>query len=277
MMSLSAVMSGVTAHKISKTITYLLNESKAVTKSPKSKPKPLLLLLPWLGSRPQGLAKYCEIYFRTGFDVLVVETEVSQFLWPRWGLDYGAKVLEVLERDAFISRPLLVHAFSIGGYTFTQLLNHIPGCSQQCQSLADRIKGQIYDSLVIGSLEHMATGLGKTLFPQWEGLFRQASLLYFRAFKKHTVDYFKSSVDLFWNHPVTAPALFFFCENDPLCDYNKMEELIECWRSAGMVVEGKKWKESIHAAHLRQHPEEYLAVLESFLRSLDLVPLKAKM
>ncbi|MFT7799308.1 transmembrane protein 53-A-like [Arapaima gigas] len=277
MLSLSAIASGISAHRITKTITYLLNESNVVRDVPKSGPKPLLLLLPWLGSRPQGLAKYCDIYLRTGFDVLVVESEVSHFLWPQWGLDYAAKVLEVLQSDRFISRPLLVHTFSIGGYTFTQLLRHVSGDGQQLRNLNARIKGHIYDSLVIGSLEHMATGLGKTLCPQWEGLIRQASLLYFRAFKAHTVDYFDSAIELFWKHPVTAPALFFYSENDALCDCGMMEELIERWRSAGMAVEGKKWKESVHTAHLRQHPQEYLAALVSFLQSLNLVPLMAKM
>uniref|UniRef100_A0AAV2KRB1 Uncharacterized protein n=1 Tax=Knipowitschia caucasica TaxID=637954 RepID=A0AAV2KRB1_KNICA len=38
-------------------------------------PRPLLLMLPWLGSRPQAVAKYCDIYFRTGLDVLVVTSE----------------------------------------------------------------------------------------------------------------------------------------------------------------------------------------------------------
>lgn len=36
-----------------------------------------MLMLPWLGSRPQVVDKYCQIYFRTGFDVLVVESEVG--------------------------------------------------------------------------------------------------------------------------------------------------------------------------------------------------------
>lgn len=35
-----------------------------------------MLMLPWLGSRPQAVDKYCQIYFKTGFDVLVVESEV---------------------------------------------------------------------------------------------------------------------------------------------------------------------------------------------------------
>ncbi|KAF0041194.1 hypothetical protein F2P81_007092 [Scophthalmus maximus] len=42
-----------------------------------------MLMLPWLGSRPQALAKYCEIYFRTGFDVLVVES-LGKTVFPRF-------------------------------------------------------------------------------------------------------------------------------------------------------------------------------------------------
>lgn len=87
----------VTVHRISKTVTLYLND----TASPKPSPgplsalndaastspslaltsaptKPLLLMLPWLGSRPHAVAKYCEIYFRTGFDVLIVESAVRK-------------------------------------------------------------------------------------------------------------------------------------------------------------------------------------------------------
>lgn len=169
MLTRAAISSGVTIHKISKTITYYYNDS-TVTPRPvgstgdaaatpsAEQPRPLLLLLPWLGSRPQAIAKYCEIYFRTGFDVLMVESEISHFLWPRWGLEYGARVLDVLESERFSHRPVLVHAFSIGGYTFGQLMVHVARDGQRYQGLMQRICGHIYDSLVMGSLEKMATG-----------------------------------------------------------------------------------------------------------------------
>ncbi|XP_055030613.1 transmembrane protein 53 [Misgurnus anguillicaudatus] len=279
MLSRAGMMVGVSAQKISKHITFLVNDVAPTPASAVSppQPKPLLLLLPWLGSRPQAIAKYCDIYIRTGFDVLVVESEVSQFLWPRWGLEYGAHVLELLESERFSQRPLLVHAFSIGGYTFSQVLVQVAKDTQRCQELTNRIRGHIYDSLVMGSLDHMAIGLGKTMFPRMEGLVKRASLLYFHVFKHQTVKYFNVGISMFWNTPVTSPALFFFSENDVLCDYKSVEEMVKLWRSRGMTVESKKWEKSVHAGHLRTHPQEYLSTLENFVNSLNMVPLKAKM
>lgn len=80
------------------------------------------------------------------------------FLWPRWGLNYGLEVLKVLEEPRFSGRAVLVHASSIGGYSFTQILSHIAQGRKQHAGLAQRVIGQIYDSLVAGSLEHMAIG-----------------------------------------------------------------------------------------------------------------------
>ncbi len=110
-----------------------------------------------------------------------------------------------------------------------------------------------------------------------EGLVKSAGLLYFRVFKHQTVDYFNSSINVFWNTPVMAPALFFYSENDALCDYKSLEKMVEFWRSRGQTVESKMWKESVHAGHLRTHPQDYLSTLEYFVQSLNMVPLKAKM
>lgn len=149
---------GVKTHHLSNGITFYANEG-LLKPAVSGHGKPVLLMLPWLGSRPQAQAKYCEIYLRTGFDVLVVESNVGHFLWPRWGLDYGAQLLQLLESERFSKRPLVVHAFSIGGYTFAQLLVHVAKDSERYRGLIDRVRGQIYDSLVIGSLEHMAIGV----------------------------------------------------------------------------------------------------------------------
>ncbi|XP_029507015.2 transmembrane protein 53-like [Oncorhynchus nerka] len=223
------------------------------------------------------MAKYRDLYLERGLDILSVESTVWHFLWPRWGLKYGAEVLEVLGDPRFKGRPLLVHAFSIGGYTFTQLLSQMVREPHKYPGLAQRVVGHVYDSMVVGSLEHMAKGLGLTLFPHIEPLVRYTALLYFWLFKSQTVYYYDKSIEVLYNSPVTAPALFFFCENDPLCDPVAMEAVLDFWRKRGIVVETRKWKESVHAAHLRCHPEEYLSTLENFVHSLKIAPLRAKM
>ncbi|KAJ8262126.1 hypothetical protein GJAV_G00162540 [Gymnothorax javanicus] len=271
-------MRGVTSHKIGKKVTLYMKESSG-TNAPLlvGGVRPLLLLFPWLGARPQALSKYCEIYFRVGFDVLLVESKLSQFLWPRWGFEYAAQLLDMLQDDRFVSRPMLVHAFSIGGYMFGQLMTHIAREPERYQGLLQQVQGQVYDSLVDGSLERMAIGLGKSMFPNWEGLVMRISLLYFRVLKKHTLDQLHRTVDEFWNNPFRAPCLIFYSEDDPLCDPRKLEELMELWKSRGMPLQCRKWEESVHAGHLRQHPQEYQSTLEHFLCKLNLAPLKAKM
>lgn len=281
MLARAAMRPGVIAHHLAKNVTFYVNEltsSAAGRLRPASEePRPVLLMLPWLFSRPQAQAKYRDIYFRSGFDVLVVESEVKDFLWPRWGLDCGQRLLELLHSDRFVSRPLLVHAFSIGGYTFAQMLVHISNDMQKYEEFTKRIRGQVYDSLVIGSVETMATGLGKTLLPKLERLLKQASMLYFNIFQRQTVDYYNKGLDVVWNTPVKAPALFFFCDNDALSDSQVVTEMIAYWQKRGIEVTAKQWETSTHAGHLKEHPQEYLNTLNMFLHSIGIGQPKAKM
>lgn len=120
--------------------------------------RPLLLFFSWLGAQPGPVSKYRDLYLNRGMDVLVIQSGVMHFLWPRWGLSYGLEVLKLLEEPRFSGRAVLVHATSIGGYTFTQILTHIARGREEHAGLAQRVIGHIYDSLVFGTLEHMAIG-----------------------------------------------------------------------------------------------------------------------
>nr|XP_020455183.1 uncharacterized protein LOC109959832 isoform X2 [Monopterus albus]XP_020455184.1 uncharacterized protein LOC109959832 isoform X2 [Monopterus albus]XP_020455185.1 uncharacterized protein LOC109959832 isoform X2 [Monopterus albus]XP_020455186.1 uncharacterized protein LOC109959832 isoform X2 [Monopterus albus] len=239
--------------------------------------RPLLVFFSWLHAQPGSVTKYRDLYLDRGMDVLVVQSSVMYFLWPRWGLDYGLEVLKVLEEPQFLERVVLIHATSIGGFTFTQVLHHVTQAPETHVGLNQRVIGHIYDSLVIGSLEHMAIGLGKSLVPALECFIKNAAMLYFWLFKTHTADMYERSIQLFHNSPITAPAFFFFSENDPLCNSSALEKLIDLWKERGVAVESRKWKESTHAAHLRCHPDDYLSALEKFLTSLPISYLKAKM
>ncbi|KAG8576670.1 hypothetical protein GDO81_009932 [Engystomops pustulosus] len=118
--------------------------------------RPLLLFLPWLGSNARSHEKYIQIYFKLGFDVLVAESSLSHFLWPKTGLTYAGCLLDKLMGEKELcSRKLYLHAMSIGGYTFAQML---VASSKEQQEVLKRIHGQVFDSLVVGSMEKMATG-----------------------------------------------------------------------------------------------------------------------
>ncbi|KAK7886141.1 hypothetical protein WMY93_025762 [Mugilogobius chulae] len=202
-----------------------------------TEPRPLLVFFSWLGAQPGPVAKYRDLYLQRGMDVLLVQSSVMHFLWPRWGAEYGLEVLKVLEEQPFSGRSVLVHATSIGGYTFSQILTHITQDPERHKTISQRVKGHIYDSLVVGTLEHMAVGLGKTLLPCLEGLVKNTALLYFWLFKSQTADIYKHSIQVFQSAPITAPALFFYCENDPLCDPLMMEKTVELWRRRGLSVQ----------------------------------------
>lgn len=125
---------------------------------PASAPRPLLVFFCWLGAHLGAVAKYRDLYLDRGMDVLLVQSRVTHFLWPRWGLSYGLEVLNILKEPPFCGRDIVVHSCSIGGYTFTQMLSHVAEEPKLHADVAQRVTGHVYDSLVVGTLEHMATG-----------------------------------------------------------------------------------------------------------------------
>ncbi|XP_073475405.1 transmembrane protein 53-like isoform X3 [Aquarana catesbeiana] len=230
-------------------------------------PRPLLLFLPWLGSKAKSHEKYIQLYFKLGFDVFVAESSVSHFLWPRTGLEHARQLLNLLmEQEDLSSRRLFVHAVSVGGYLFAQMLV----CSSKEQrELLERVNGQVFDSLVIGSTERMATGVARMLSsPLLEPLLVRGMLLYFSLLKGQTADYYDRGIQTFLEKPVHSPVLFFYCLNDPMCDHVALEELMQRWEKQGIEVQGKKWQDSVHAGNLRKHTEEYTDTLNSFISSL---------
>ncbi|KAM8972152.1 transmembrane protein 53-like [Pelodytes ibericus] len=239
--------------------------------------RPLLLFLPWLGSKAKAFERYIDLYFKLGFDVLVAESSLSHFLWPRRGLDYAGQLVNLLMKESDLcSRNLFVHAMSIGGYTFTQMLVSVSKGHEEQETTLKRIRGQVFDSLVVGSMEKMAKGVaGMVGFLQ--PLVVRGTLLYFSLLKSHTADYYDNGIHTFWNTPITCPALFFYCMNDPLSDHGAVEQIVADWKKQGIRVESKKWENSLHAGHLRRHPQEYIEVLSTFISSLHSTSPRSKL
>ncbi|XP_067915867.1 transmembrane protein 53-A [Heterodontus francisci] len=264
----------VIMNRLSNTITLYRNSTNTLAGAP----KPLLLLLPWFGAKPPAVERYRKIYYPYGFDILTVESSILHFLWPRYGLSYALEVLDLLHSEPFSSRPLVIHAFSIGGFLFVQMIVATLRDVPRYLGFKARIVGQIFDSLVIGDVELMAKGVSQMLAPQFLlPLFRRATLFYFWLLSAYTVRHYQSGIRTFWETPYHSPILVFYSENDPLSSYTEVEALLCTWQRRGIRVLGKSWKISRHAGHLRQHPQEYQSTLQNFLQSLSMIHLPSKL
>ncbi|XP_054985208.1 uncharacterized protein LOC129402485 [Sorex araneus] len=209
-------------------------------------PRPLLLLLPWLGA-PQGAqAKYLQLYLASGFDVLAVESSLRHFLCPRLGLGRAARLLELLQGPGVLAgRPLVVHALSLGGYTFAQMLLLIHRQPGRYSAVAQRLWGHVFDSLVVGSLDRMALGVSQLIRPQALGpVIKATATLYFHLCPGCTVRHYEAAVGAFQQPPVRPPTLVFYSHDDPLCDVERLGQLLAGWRQEGMAVWTQAWETS---------------------------------
>ncbi|XP_078091866.1 transmembrane protein 53-A [Mustelus asterias] len=260
--------------RLSNTITLYRNSVKMVDDAP----RPLLLLLPWFGAKPHVVERYRQIYYQYGFDILTVESKLLHFLWPQYGLSYASEVLDLLHSESLSSHPLIIHAFSIGGFLVAQIVGATLRDTPPNSGFKARIRGQIFDSLVVGDVELMAKGVAQMLVPPFlQPFFKWATLFYFWFFKSYTVRHYQTSIQAFKETPYHTPILTFYSENDPLSDYNEVEAMLRNWCGKDIQVTGKSWKISRHAGHLRHHPLEYQSTLENFLQSLGMTHVSSKL
>lgn len=260
-----------TMNRLSKTITLYRNSSKYLTGCQ----RPLLLMLPWFGAKPHAVERYRQIYYPYGYDILVVESSIKHFLWPHSGMSYALQVMELLQSEPFDSCPLVIHAFSIGGFIFAEMI--LASRNVPCHSnFKSRIVGQIFDSLVIGSVDQMAKGVSQMTAPPFlQPILKR--MVVFWLLSGYISSHHKAIVNNFMEHPCRTPILVFYSKDDPLSDYMQVETMLHNWQKTGIRAFGKSWDISRHAGHMRQHPQEYQSTLQNFLSSLGPYHLPSKL
>jgi hypothetical protein len=65
------------------------------------------------------------------------------------------------------------------------------------------------------------------------------------------------------------PLLYLYSVDDPLCDAARVDALVAEKRRRGHDVRARRWTRSGHVSHLRHHTQEYKAILQHFLASLQ--------
>ncbi|XP_078719875.1 uncharacterized protein LOC144936552 isoform X3 [Lampetra fluviatilis] len=171
-------------------------------------------------------------------------------------------------------RPLYVHAMSVGAYMFSLMLLVAQGEPGRYGAIIGRVRAQVFDSMVAGSLEHMAKGVSVTSMPSYlSGLTYRSTLAYFSLLRPYTVAYYEEALAAFKRGPCYAPALVYYSLDDRLSDAAMVDDTVDGWRGRGQEVSSVCWDKSRHAAHMRTHESEYLEALHSFMAARGVRPL----
>jgi hypothetical protein len=193
------------SHRISPHLTLQQFKTK------QQHPKPcLVLFFPFLGASPKALREYQDLYLSRGHHVLTVHCQLKDFMFPSHARGIAKETLQYLSSDPFphnVDR-FFVHSMSIGAFIYDVVLKEMSGDALTC--VQPKIIGQVFDSLTMGGLGNMITGIAQNFSsPLVKSLVTGGSQTYFWLTKKYTVDYYDELVSFFKEVPVRSPVFLF--------------------------------------------------------------------
>ncbi|GFO14680.1 Williams-Beuren syndrome chromosomal region 27 protein-like [Plakobranchus ocellatus] len=243
----------------------------------------------WLNAKDRHILRYSQLYTKQGLDVLVVKSELKDFLWPPNSMTFAEQLYEVLENQTNSYDHFFCHTMSLGSYNWNTLRMFLKQKGSP-ENVSGKFRGQIFDSVTAGAgkggvleespvegqtqvhaLDRMVKGMisAKKRSPMMKLAIKSFSKAYFAATKSKTVRVYEESLKFFREEPLKAPTLFFASRDDPMCDAAVLEKLVEIWKKEhGFPVSIKVWEESAHAQHYIYHTEEYERLHGELLKTI---------
>lgn len=226
---------------------------------------PIVIILSWMGARQSHLAKYKRFYEDLGYEVHTVMNDLRTAIFPPASSAQARKIAQLIA-DQPSDRPVFVHAFSIGTGIYGLLLDSIRHEKEKFDMFRERVTGVVFDSGPAPIFpKDVAKGL-HTVCPMvskaiWEPI---ASAFFFLTKARKC---YGRSEDALRKRQFPAPQLYFYSGDDKVIAnlQGSVEEFIEKNKQRGLEVYNKFWEKSVHASHLKMHPDEYLANLSTFL------------
>ncbi|KAK3602353.1 hypothetical protein CHS0354_013347 [Potamilus streckersoni] len=236
----------------------------------------LVLIFDWLYAKPAAIEKYCKLYHDIGLDVLTVRGQLKHFLWPPFGVKLSEEIFNYLLTDR-CNKKYFVHAFSVGAYNYTICLKQSYENSEKYGWFHKRVIGQIYDSIVMGTYEHMSTGIATAVLPGTPTTKRAIlSVLnaYYDMTRKTTRDQYDALYTFVREHPTVVPTLLLYSLDDPMCDKEMINSMLAMWRKRlpEEYLDVHFWEKSVHAAHLKFHKAEYLQAWKNLMTKVNFLP-----
>lgn len=240
---------------------------------------PVIVLLGWYGCQDKHLAKYSSIYQSKGF-ITMRYTLPHDYLFSikkSSTRDVALKLLEAFFDLGLQENPIFFHVFSNGGgYVYRHITETVNGPNPG-QSAALKITGVLCDSMPSYPTATSAFRAIVTAMPQSQHWF----ILYVKSLgvwiffmvltlisyirKRGTSDqgtYYRAMLA----DKMQCPQLFLYSKKDAIVPYKDIQGIIKERRHRGFDVQEVVWEDSDHVAHLRKHPEEYVAACLKFVK-----------
>lgn len=200
----------------------------------------LVILFAYMLPKDRHIEKYRHIYHKHGFDVLTITTSPMQFFFPTFGAQkIASKLLSYLDANVNKYPSMLVHAFSVGGYQYSEFLSQIKSRTSEFKSdpVASSIKATIFDSpcdvdSVPYGLSH--TVAGDTVVAKiFQALLNLTRFIFYPISTK----YHSIGADLFIQRPLNVPSLFFASETDKMANIKVIRSVVDTWTKKGVDVD----------------------------------------
>lgn len=226
---------------------------------------PVVLILSWMGARQKHLERYRKFYEGLGYEVHLIFNDLRTAIVPSASRAQARKIGQFIEGQPE-ERPVFVHAFSIGTGIYGIMLDSLRHEADKFEQFRKRVTGVIFDSGPAPIFpQDVAKGL-HTVCPMiskamWEPI---AATFFFITQARQ---FYSRSEDALRKIQFPAPQLYFYSGDDKVIPNlkNSVEEFIEKNKQRGLEVYNKFWEKSVHASHMKIHPDDYLANLSQFI------------
>ena len=252
--------------------SYLSKFGAIITKAPASAlDSPVVVILGWNSSRGKHLKKYSKIFETKNFDTISVPANpINTFFRPGTKVKkIGLHTLDMLVELKCKRRPVFLYAFSNGGcamfFHIMEALSYPKGPFYQ----AVPVVGTIFDSCPINPDINSLKATKESVVDMIKNPLLKTLVWYTLSTFVPPMIYFNDTIKRFMSgliqSPLKCPQLILYSKTDRFAPYEDIDSYIQARRDRGINVISKCWDRSEHVNHYREHADEYLSELNSFI------------
>lgn len=232
---------------------------------------PVVVILGWNSSRGKHLKKYSEIFEAQNFDSICVPANPFNTFFRAGTMvkKIGLHILDLLVELNCQRRPVFLYAFSNGGCAmFFHIMEALSYPTEQFYQ-AVPVVGTIFDSCPINPNISSLKATKESVVDMVKSPILKSLVWCSLTVFVPPVIHFNSTVKRFMSDltqsPLNCQQLIFYSKTDRFAPYQDIDSYAQARREKGISVRSKCWDSSEHVNHYREHADEYLSELNSFI------------